>query len=143
MPTSAVVGTSGAVGARVGAPSAIGRSDAGLDMRQDHRQIEERHLHLLAEQIVDGGRRAAIGHVHDVDLRGQLEQFAGQMRQAADAGGGEIEFAGLRLGERDQLGHVVGGNVARDDQHFRHRHHQRDRREILAHVVGDFFHRWG
>ena len=58
--------------------------------------------------------------MHDVDLGGQLEQFAGQMRQAADAGGGEIELARLRLGERDQLAHVLGGHVARDDQHFRH-----------------------
>ena len=84
---------------------------AGLDMRQDHRQVEERHLHLLAEQIVDRGRRAAIGHMHDVDLGGQLEQFAGEMRQAAEAGGGEIELAGLRLGERDQFAMFLAGTL--------------------------------
>ena len=61
----------------------------------------------------------------------QFEQFAGQMRQAAGTGGGKIELAGLRLGERDQFAHVVGRNVARDHQHFRHGHDQRDRREIL------------
>ena len=110
-------------------------------MRQQHRQIEERHLHLLAEQIVDGGGSAPVGHVHDIDAGGQLEQFAGEMRQAADAGGGEIEFPGLGLGERDQLLHVAGGNVAGDDKHFRHRGHQRDGRKVLRHVVGHLFHR--
>ena len=102
------------------------------------RQVEERHLYLLAEQVVHGGRRAAIGHVHDVDAGGQLEQFAGQMRQAAGAGGGEIEFSGLRLCERDQLGHVPRRHVARDHQHFRHGRDQRHRREILQRLVGTF-----
>ncbi len=73
MPTSAVVGTSGAVGARSRRAERDRAQRAGLDVRQQHRQIEEGHLHLLAEQIVDGRRGAAIGHVHDVDLRGQLE----------------------------------------------------------------------
>ena len=100
-------------------------------MRQQYRQIEECHLHLLAEQIVDGGRRAAIGHVNDVDLRRQLEQFAGEMRQAANAGGGKIEFAGLCFRKRDEFSHVFGGNVARNDEHLRHGRDQRDRREIL------------
>ena len=110
-------------------------------MRQQYRQIEEGHLYLLAEQIVYGGRRAAIGHVNDVDLRRQLEQFAGEMRQATNAGGGKIEFAGLRFRKRDEFSHAFGGNVACNDEHLRHGHDQRDRREILAHVVGDLFHR--
>jgi hypothetical protein len=107
-------------------------------MRQQHRQIEERHLHLLAEQIVDGGCGAAIGNVHDVDVGRHLEQFTGEMRQAADAGRCEIEFPRLRLGERDQLLHVAGGHVAGDDEHFRHRRHQRDGHKILRHVVRHF-----
>ncbi len=74
-------------------------------------------------------------------LAGQLEQFAGKVRQAADAGGREIELAGLAFGECDEFAHVFGGNIARDDQHLRHRRHQRDRREILCDVVGYFFHR--
>ena len=96
MPTSAVVATSGAVGARRRAKRDWAQC-AGLDVRQEHRQVEERHLHLLSQQIVDGRCRAAIRHVHDVDLRGQFEQLTGQVRQAADAGGGKIEFARLRL----------------------------------------------
>ena len=63
------------------------------------------------------------------------------MRQPADAGGCEIEFPGLRLGERDQLLHIAGGKVAGDDQHFRHRGHQRDGRKVLRYVVGHLFHR--
>ena len=92
------------------------------------------------EQIVDGRRRTAIGHVHDVDLRRQLEQFAGQMRQAAGAGRCEIEFSGLRLGQRDQFAHVLGGNIARDHQHFRHLRDQGDGLQILQRIVGDLFH---
>ena len=118
MPTSAVVGTSGEVGARLRRAKRNRAQGAGLDMRQQHRQIEERHLHLLAEQVVDGGRRAPVGHVHDVDPGRQLEQFTGKMRQAADAGGCEIEFPRLGLGERDQLLHVAGGQRCWRQQAF-------------------------
>ena len=63
------------------------------------------------------------------------------MRQAANAGGGKIEFSGLRFRKRDEFSHVLGGNVACNDEHLRHRHDQRDGREILSNVVGDLFHR--
>ena len=53
----------------------------------------------------------------------------------------KLSLPGWRPGERDELAHVLGGNVARDDQHLRHRRHQRDRREILCDVVGHLFHR--
>ena len=35
------------------------------------------------------------------------ELDAGELRRAADAGDGEVELAGIRLGERDQLLHVL------------------------------------
>ncbi len=73
-------------------------------------------------------------------LRGEFQQFAGKMRQAAGAGGSEIEFAGLRLGQRHQLAHVLGRHVARHDEHFRHRDHQGDRREILQRLVRHLLH---
>ncbi len=62
------------------------------------------------------------------------------MRQAAGAGGREIEFAGLRFGQPNQFVHVLRRNVAGDGQHFRHFRHQRDRLQILQRIVGDFFH---
>ncbi len=68
-------------------------------------------MHLLAKQVVDGRRRSAIGHVNDVDLRGQLEQFAGEMRQAADTRGGKIEFAGLRFRKRDESAMLLAGTL--------------------------------
>ena len=104
---------------------------SGLDLRQQDRQVEEHHLHLLAEQIVHRRRRAAIGHVGDVDLGGELEQFARQMRQAARTGRGEIELAGLRFGQRHQLFHVVGGDAGRHHQHFRNLGDQRDGLQVL------------
>src|SRR6185503_6657935 len=85
-------------------------------------------------------RGAAVGHMGDVDLGGELEQFAGEMRQAAGAGGREVELARLFLGERDQLLHVVGGDAGRHHQHFRHFGDQRDGREILERVVGHLLH---
>ena len=41
----------------------------------------------------------------------QLEQFAGQMRQAAKAGGSEIEFPRLALGERDSSAMLLAGTL--------------------------------
>ena len=39
----------------------MGRRLPALMCGKDHRQVEERHLHLLAEQIVDGGRSPRYG----------------------------------------------------------------------------------
>jgi len=44
-------------------------------MRQQHRDIEDDHLDLPRQQILNRRRRAAIGHVHDVDASGTPEQF--------------------------------------------------------------------
>ena len=81
MPTSTVVGTSGALATRSVAPTAIGLSLPALICGSRHRQIEEHHLHLLGQQVVHGRRRATVGHVHDVDAGGELEQFASKVRQ--------------------------------------------------------------
>ncbi|MGY3224149.1 hypothetical protein ACVIM5_004756 [Bradyrhizobium sp. USDA 4512] len=78
--------------------------------------------------------------MHDVDLGRQLEQFAGEMRQAAGAGGGEVQLARLRPGERDQFVHVPRRHVGGDHQHLRHGRDQRHRREILQRVVGNPLH---
>ena len=59
------------------------------------REDRESHLHLLAEQVVHGGRRAAIGHVHDIDLGGELEQFARELRQAAWSRRGKVDLTRL------------------------------------------------
>ncbi len=62
-----------------------------------------------------------------------------EMRQAAGTGRGEIQFPRLRLGERDQFFHVLGGDVGRDHQHLGNGGGQRHRREILQRIVGSLF----
>ena len=51
-----------------------------------------------------------------------------------------MSLPGCALASAIEFSHVVGGNVAGDDQHFRHRHVERDRCNIPGDVVGDFFH---
>ena len=53
----------------------------------------------------------------------------------------QIEFAGLRLRQRDQLSHVLRRNVVCHDEHLRHLGHQRDGLQILQRIVGNPFHR--
>ena len=77
---------------------------AGLDVRQQHRDGVDRHLHVAGEQVLQRRAGAAIGDMHDVDPGHHLEQLARQMRARADAGAGEIELAGIGLGVGDQLG---------------------------------------
>ena len=40
---------------------------AGLNLRQQHRNVGEHDLELVADEIVHRRRRAAIGHMDDVD----------------------------------------------------------------------------
>ena len=63
--------------------------------------------HMTGDHILQRGRRAFVGDVHDVDLGLGLEQFAGEMRGGAVPGRGEVELARARLGERDQLLHAI------------------------------------
>ena len=66
----------------------------------------------------------------------QIQQFGGHVNAGADAAGRVIEFAGLRLGERDQLLHRLGGDARMHQQHIGRRGYQRERGEILQGVVG-------
>src|SRR5450631_4190865 len=59
------------------------------------------------------------------------------MDAAAFAGRGVIELARLRLGERDQLLHVVRGQRRVDQNDERAGGDEPDRREVLARVVAD------
>ena len=94
---------------------------------------------MAADHVLQRGRGALVGHVHDIDLGLGLEQFAGQMRGRAIAGRGEIELAGLRLGERDQLLQRFRRHVRIDHQDIGLRADQRDRHEILLRAVGELF----
>ena len=70
----------------------------------DARQIVEQHIDLAGQQIgIDAGR-AAIGHMHDVELGHELEQLARHVHRGAVAGRREGELAGIGLGVGDELG---------------------------------------
>ena len=101
-PDSATVGRSGRTGERLSEVTASPRSWPSLHHRQDRADVLQRHRHAAADHV--GEDRAAIGHVDDVDAGQALEQFAGDVLRRADAGRGVGQLAGLRLGERDQLG---------------------------------------
>ena len=105
-----------------------------LHHRQDRADVLQRHRHAAADHV--GEDRAAIGHVDDIDAGHALEHFAGDVLRRADAGAGDRQLAGLRLGERDQLGIGLRRHVVVDREDARHDQEPRDRGEIAHHVVG-------
>ena len=72
-----------------------------------------------------------MGHLDAGALR---KHFRAQMRQAAVADGAEQQLAGLRLGERDQLGNAFDPQFRIDGEHESALGERRDRRKILAQV---------
>src|SRR5262249_1493201 len=72
IPASTVVGTSGALATRCVVPTAIGLSlpalICGSSTGRGQRTILTR---VGGEQVVHGGSRAAVGHVHDIDAGGE------------------------------------------------------------------------
>ena len=90
----------------------------------------------MAPDHVDHGRAAALErHRQDVDLGGELEQFAGEMLEAADAGMGILQLAGLFLGHIDKLLHRLHRQVRMHREYGRAGAKNRDRRERLDGVV--------
>ena len=65
-----------------------------------------------------------------------LELRADQVLRRAVAVGAVVQLAGLRLGQRHQLGHVLGRRAGVDHQHVGHQRDRGDRREVLLEVVG-------
>jgi hypothetical protein len=77
------VGTSGNASERVALVTARPRNLGPYEIERRRQRIE-RHLHLSAEQI--GKLAAAIRDMNQIDTGHQLEHFAGDMVDAADAG---------------------------------------------------------
>ena len=88
-----------------------------------------------ASRSVIDGRRAAIGHVHDVGAGQRLEHLADEMRLRAEAGRGEVHLAGIGLGVGHELAHRLRRHRGVDHQQQRALRHHRDRREALQRVV--------
>src|SRR4051812_45987823 len=64
-------------------------------------------MHLAADQVGKRGGAAAIRHMQHVDAGHQLEQLAGEMMGASNAGRGNGDFAGVGFGIGDELGTVL------------------------------------
>jgi len=79
------------------------------------RQVVEHHMHLAGHQVRVGGRRSAIGDMHDIDPGHQLEQLARHVHRRAVARGGEVELAGIGFGVRDELRDILHRQIRRYD----------------------------
>ena len=109
---------------------------AAPDQRCRRSGIGEIHRHMTRHHVVERLTATAIGHVLHLDAGHVHEQLAENVMHRADAGGCVAELAGLALGERNQLFHVLHAERGMHDQHERHGRKQHDRREILVRIVG-------
>ena len=78
---------------------------AGADLLHHHRKHLDDDVDRAAEQIVERGRPALVGHVHHLDAGLLHEQLRRQIVERADAGRAEAELAGPRPGVGDELLH--------------------------------------
>ena len=98
-------------------------------LRQRRRQVVEHEEDVAAEQVVHGGRRAAVGHMVELDAGHGLEQGGRQVRGGADALRAVGNAAGIGLGLLDQLLHRRHAELGADDQHVGRAAEDRDRLE--------------
>ena len=80
------------------------------------------------------GGAADIRHEQQLDAGLPLQQFAGEMGQAAHARRGVGNAARARLGARDQLRQARDPEPRRDREKHRVLRHEPDRQKILRHV---------
>ena len=102
-------------------------------MGQAGRHVDEHHGDAAGDQIGQGGRRALVGNVQEIDAGKAGEGRARHDRRRTAAGIGV--FAGILLCQRDQLGHRIRRNIGMDDQHERQIAGAGDRRKILHWIV--------
>ena len=77
---------------------------------------------------------AGVGHQQELDLRLMLQQFAGEMRQPADAGRGVADGAGAFLGRSDQLRQRRDAEIRRNGEEHRVLGDEADRQEVARHL---------
>ena len=136
-PVSESVGSSGTKTERLAVVTATALNFPAADLLHRVREIVEHELRVAGEQRLQRRRAALVGDVHHVDMRLGLEQLAGEVAGAAVAAGAERQFAGIRFGVGDQLGHGAEGCRGIDHEHVGRDRDQRDGREILDGIVGE------
>jgi hypothetical protein len=125
---------------QLGAASQRGHAEraqlARLDVWYRRRQVAAEHLHLPGNHRLHRWRRALVGHVQQVDAGHHLEVLTRQVGRTAVAAGRERKFARFLLGQRDELGQVVGRDGRMDDAYIGRLVDQDHRLEVLDRIVG-------
>src|SRR5712672_877502 len=102
---------------------------AGLVQLERRGHLGEHQVDVTRDEVVDGGRRAAVRHVEHADAGLAAEQLGGEMRGRAGSLRREIEL--VRIGARigDEFLHGLGGKIRAHRQGVGDRGHDRDRQE--------------
>ena len=89
-------------------------------MAEHVRHAGKGNADLRREQVLHRRAAALVRHVVELDARERVEERADQVLGAAVARAREVDLAGLRLRQRDQLAHRARGRLLRiHDQHVR------------------------
>jgi hypothetical protein len=89
------------VGPRCGG-DAEGTQDTLSDVRKRIADGVEHHVHLPADEVVQGGGSAAVGHVHHVNPGQHLEQFSRHVARISRAGRRHIAWKVLSCHNHDR-----------------------------------------
>ena len=113
---------------------------AGLDQRQRGREIRELHGDIAAGDIGQSRHRAFVRDMADISSGRELELLGENLMRRGDPGRRIGQRAGLRLGERDKIGHGADRQRRRNDQTELGKAYQHDGIEVPAEVIRDRFH---
>ena len=111
---------------------------AAPHVADDVREVVAHQLYAAGEQILQRRRRAFVGHVHHVDVRGGFQELAAQMARGAGAAGSEAQRSRLRLSERDDVAHGPDRQAGIGDPEVGRGRGVDDRHEVLLRVVAQF-----
>ncbi len=113
----------------------IGLDLAALQIRQRIRRHVDHKIDLTRHDILQRRRSAAIGHQLKSYPRRLLEQEAAKMSAGAGARSAGGRFVRIELQPSDELAEVLCRQAGIDDDHVGIAGDQRDRIEVLHHIV--------
>src|ERR1041384_5057612 len=134
------LGYRGQVGHAGGAPRGGDGQRAelpGLDERNHRRRSGEHELHLARDQVGQGGLRAFVRDVHQVDACHGLEELTRKVCRGPGAGRGVVELSRAFLRKLDQLHDRMDRHLWIHHQDVRLHRHQGNGGEILHRVVAE------
>ena len=97
----------------------IGLDGAALDLRDDVQRLVDHVVDLAADEIVEGRRRAAIGHQRGLEAELGVEHRARHMGDRADAGMAVAQLVAVGLEVGEELLEVLGRGVLLGDDRLR------------------------